>query len=361
ALVITISMLVGLLSGCTATAEGKAIFEAMMKTQTIKSSQSDMEITLKLDSTGLNESDAASFAQVSAMLKDAKLSMNMKHVANEDMTAAKAEVGMDMTLDGMSMEMGVWADMDYSGSEPRLKEVIKLPALVFASVPAMAGKEYIVMDLGKELRAAETDASGSSADYSDIMKAGKELQEKANAFLGSYLAQYDPGFKFLSDAGTKEITTPEGKVNAHIYRVSLDDKSAKKLVRYTVNNLAENENAMAFINEYLKFVQQVSLSTAAPASQPAELDRIMADFEAKKPELLAEFNAYMDRLENVRLLGDKGIVIEYAIDEEGFVVNQSTSLNLAIDMAELAAAMDAGSEVTGTINAVIDFNTLTYN
>lgn len=361
ALVITISMLVGLLSGCTATAEGKALIEAMLKTQTIKSSQSDMLMTLNLDATGLSEPDAASFAQVSAMLKDAKLSMNMKHAANEDMTAAKAEVGMDMTLGGMSMEMGVWVDMDYSGSEPRLKEVIKLPSMVFAAVPEMAGKEYIVMDLGDMMQTAGTDASGSSVDYSDLMKVGKELQEKANTFLGSYLAQYDPGFKFISDAGMKEITTPEGKVNAHIYRVSLDDKSAKKLVRYTVNNLADNKDAMAFIKEYMELVQSMSSITTTPASQPEELDKIMADFEAAKPELLAKFNDYMDQLENVQLLGDKGIVIEYAVDEEGFVVNQSTSLNLAIDMAKLAAVMGTESEASGTINAVIDFNTLTYN
>jgi len=361
ALVIAVIMLVGLLSGCTATAEGKALVEAMLKTQTIKSSQNDMEITLKLDAAGLSQADAASFAQASAMLKDAKLSMSMKQAANEELTAAKAEIGMDMTVGGMSMKMGVWADMDYSGSEPKFKEVIKFPAAVFAAAPAMAGKEYMVMDLGAMMKTAETDAPGSGVDYSNIMKAGKELQEKADAFLGSYLAQYDPGFKFISDAGMKEITTPEGKVNAHIYKVSLDDKSAKKLVRYTVNNLADNKDAMAFINEYLEFVQSMSAVTATPTVQPEELDGIMADFEAAKPEMLAKFNGYMDRLENVQLLGDKGIVIEYAIDGEGFVINQSTSLNLAIDMAELAAVLDTDSEATGTINAAIDFNTLTYN
>jgi hypothetical protein len=45
ALVIAISMLIGMLSGCTATVEGKALYDALVKTQSIKSSQNDMEFT----------------------------------------------------------------------------------------------------------------------------------------------------------------------------------------------------------------------------------------------------------------------------------------------------------------------------
>jgi len=356
-LLIVISIFAGILSGCTGTAEGKALYDAMVKSQGIRSSMNDIEMSLKLDSVGLNEQDTAAFTQLSAMLKDVNWSMNMKQVTNEELTASKSEVAMKVSMGGMSMDMGAWVDMDLTGSEPVLKETIKFPSMIFAAYPSLASKEYLVMDLGEMMKASGTGTSGEAADISGLMKGSKELKELADKFMAGYLAQYDPGFKLITDGGIKEITTPEGKVNAHIYRISLDDKSAKKLVRYTVNNLADNKDAMAFMTEYIKLVQQISASTAASA----ELDKIPADFEAQKPELIAKFNGFMDQIENTRILGDKGIVLEYAVNEEGFIVGQSANVDLAVSASLLSGAQGAGNADPGTINADIAFNMLTYN
>ncbi len=361
ALIIVISIFAGLLSGCTATAEGKALYDAMVKSQGIRSSMNNIEMSLKLNSTGLSEKDSASFAQASAMLKDVKWSMNMKQITNEELTASKSEVGMKVSMGGISMDMGAWVDMDLTGSEPVLKETIKLPSMVFAAYPSLAGKEYLVMDLGEMMKTSGTGTSGKTADISGFMKVSKDLKEKADVFLSSYLAQYDPGFKLIADAGMREITTPEGKVNAHIYKISLDDKSAKQLVRYTVNNLVDNKDAMAFVIEYLKLVQQVSVSANPQAGQSAELDKMLADFETQKPELLAKFNGFMDGIENTRFIGDKGIVLEYAIDENGFIVSQSANMDLIMDMSKLSGMAGAKNATPGTISAAIDFNMLTYS
>lgn len=361
ALLIVISIFVGLLSGCTATAEGKALFDAMVKSQGIRSSMNDIEMSLKLDSAGLSEKDSAGFAQASAMLKDVKWSMNMKQITNEELTASKSEVGMKMSMGGISMDMGAWVEMDLTGSEPVLKEIIKVPSMVFAAYPSLAGKEYLVMDLNDMMKTSGTGTSGEVADISGFMKVSKELKEKADVFLSSYLAQYDPGFKLITDAGMREITTPEGKVNAHIYKISLDDKSAKQLVRYTVNNLADNKDAMAFVIEYVKLVQQVSVSANPQAGQSVEFDKMLADFETKKPELLTKFNGFMDGIENTRLIGDKGIVLEYAIDEKGFIVSQSANMDIVMDMSMLSGMTGAENAAPGTISAAIGFNMLTYN
>ncbi|NLK36233.1 MAG: hypothetical protein GX301_12515 [Gracilibacteraceae bacterium] len=343
-------MLIGMLTGCNVTTEGKALYDAFEKTQTIKSSQNDMEFSLKLDATGLSEQAQLSFEQMKAVLNGAKLSMSMKQIVNSNMES-KAEASTSMSMGGMSMNMSVWVDMDLNNSEPRFIEIVKLPAVMAATDPTMAGKEYLVMNLGEMMKSTEA----------DIMKFTADLQEKANVFLAAYMKLYDPGFKYITDAGTKSIATPEGTVKAHLYQIKLDDKSVKKLIRYTVNNLAENKDAMDFATEYINFMQKLTESVASSTSSNSDLDKFMSEFETKKPELLAEFNRYMDKIEDIKLIGDKGINFEYAIDENGFIVSQSGSMDFVIDMAKLKSMGTDNAEGSGVYYVTIDFSMLTYN
>lgn len=361
AIILTLCMLVGLLSGCTATVEGKALYDALVKSQTIKSSQNTMELSFKLDASGLSEQDQASFAMMKAMLNDAKLSMDMKQVTNEDNTATKAEIDMDMLMGGMSMNMGVWVDMDLTGNESKFKEIIKFPSMLAASDPSLAGKEYLIMDLGKMTDISNPGGTATAIDYSDLVEVSKELQEKADKFLASYLAQYDPGFKFITDAGTRDIVTPEGTVKAHVYQIKLDDSSAKNLIRYTVNNFADNKDAVAFLNEYMKFIQEFAGSAAGSASSTAELDKIMSEFETAKPELLAQFNSFMDKLDDIQLIGEKGIILEYAVDTNGYIVSQSGSMDLVVDLAKLGALGNSSVQAAGVYSATFDFSMVSYN
>ncbi|KUO77695.1 MAG: hypothetical protein APF77_13210 [Clostridia bacterium BRH_c25] len=364
ALIIVMCMVIGALSGCTPATEGKALYDAMIKSQSIKSSQNDVEFTLRLDAAGISEQDKAAFEQMKAVLNGAELSMNMKQSANTDNTAAKAEVDMIMNMGGMSMDMGVWVDMDLNGDSPKFKEIIKLPAMMTATNPAMAGKEYMVMDIGETMKGSEVDGQVSDMDYAETMKLTKEFQEKATAFMAKYLAQYDPGFKFISDAGTKEMITPERTVKAHVYQVKLNDKTAKKLVRYTVNNFADNKDAMDFAVEYMKLIQKFTVPTPGAVSPTAEFEKFIAGFENEKPEMLAEFNKAMDQLESIQLIGDNGITLEYAIDENGYIISQSGSMDFIIDVAKLDSIESIGNSEpagVGIYTVGFDFSMLSYN
>lgn len=364
ALIMVICMAIGMLSGCTAYSEGKALYDAMIKSQSIKSSQSEMQFTLRMDATGLSEEDQLSFAQAKAMLNGANMSMKMKQSSNADNTASKAQVDMGMHFAGMSIEdMAVWVDMDLSGNTLKFKEIVKLPAMMTAMDPSLAGKEYIVMDFSDIMTIPGTNGQEPKVDYSEIMKHTKELQDKTLVFLGKYLAQYDPGFKFISDAGMRSIVTPERTLNAHVYQVKLDDKAAKKLLRYTVNNMANNKDVVDFAVEYMKFLQKFVGTEPGGADALADLNQAIADFEKNKPAMLAEFNKAMDQIENIQLIGDKGIMLEYAIDENGYIVSQSGSMDFIFDTAKLDSLEDLDGEIpsTGVYNLGFDFSMLSYN
>lgn len=363
-LIVTMGMIIGLLSGCTNAAEGKTLYDAMVKTQSIESSQNDLQFTLRLDAAGLNEQDKVQFEQVKAMLNGAKMSINMKQTANADNTAAKAQADVNTFFGGMSLNMGVWVDMELNDNSPKFKEIIKLPALLTAIDPSMAGKEYLVMDFNDMANVTEVNGQVPSMDYADTIKLTKEFEEKYTVFIGKYLAQYDPGFKFITDAGTRDVITPERTVKAHVYQVKLDDKAAKKLVRYTVNNFADSKDAMDFAVEYLKLIQKFAVNTPGAASPTAELDKMLADFEKEKPALLEKFNKFMDQIESIQLIGDKGVTLEYAIDENGYIVSQSGSMDFVIDLAKLESLEGMENSMpasVGVYSVGIDFSMLTYN
>ncbi len=364
-IIVVICLMAAMLSGCTAAAEGKALYDAMIKAQTIKSSQSEIQFALRLDASGLSEQEQMSFAQVKAMADGASMSINMKQHTNDDNTAVKMQMDLGVSFGGMIInDMSIWADMDLNGDKPKFIEIIKPPAMLTAMEPSFAGKEYMVMDLGSAFAAQETDGQMAGANYADTIKLAKELQEKTLVFMGKYMAQYDPGFKFISYEGKSEVTTPEGIVNADIYGVKLDDKAAKKLLRYTVNNLANNKDVMEYAVEYIDFMKKFAVSAPEGVDPAAEMDKAMAEFEIKKPEILAQFNEAMDQIENIQLVGDKGITLEYAIDENGYIVSQSGSMDFVIDVAKLDAmtGVEDSAQTSSAIYTIgIDFSALIYD
>lgn len=353
-----------LLSGCTASAEGKAFYDAMLKAQSIKSSQNDIKYTFRFDATDLSESDTAAINQIKAMLNNMEMAMNMKQVTNTDNTVLKMQSDVNIQMGGMSMNMGVWADMDLNGTNPKFIEIIKYPTMITAANPYMAGKEYMVMDLGKTMDSSVGYGREPEGYNADKIKLIKEMQDKTNAFLAEYLVQYDPGFKLITDLGTRDILTPEGTVNARIYQIKLDDKSAKKLIRYTVNNFAENKAAMEYAADYLNFMGKFIASTPGAIDPADGMGKLMESFDKDEPELIKKFDGIMDKLEDIQLIGDKGIILEYAMDENGYIINQYGSMDFIFDISKLSELKEmngSSSEKTGIINFGIDFTVLQYN
>lgn len=352
---LAVCMITVMLSGCTSTAEGKVLYDAMMKSQNVKSCESDTKLTFRLDASGLNEQEQVAFEQIKAVLNNAEMSISMKQNVNADNAATMAKANANVSMGGIKMDMDIWLDMDMNSNPIKLKEIITVPAIITATDPSMAGKEYIVFDLGAMFNTPETEGQVSDVEISDTVKMMKEMQEKTLAFMSQYLIKFDPGFKFITDEGTRDIVTPERTVKAHIYQIKLDDKAAKKLVRYAVNDFVNSKEAMDFFTEYLKFIQKYTVSVMGAENSSVDFSDIMAEFENKKPEILAKFNAFMDSIENIQIIGEKGLVLEYAIDENGYVIGQSGSMDFVIDAAKFSSIIDdntaepaavAGTETT---------------
>ncbi|AET70431.1 cell wall-binding protein [Desulfosporosinus orientis DSM 765] len=348
------------LTGCSQNQQ--VIFDAAMKMQDVTSLEQQTTLTFNLSGAGFDSAVQQQVDMASSFLNNAQLDFDSKTTMNQEKTVAKAQVEMNLSMQGMTINMPVWVDSDFSGDTPKLKEVVKLPQVAAASLPSQfAKKEYMVLNpfnMGS--------ANPSSFNFSNL--AGlSSLQSQQIDFLTSYAKRFNPDVKVVSK-GSQYVETNDGRKLAKIYEVKLNDAELKELIRYTVNNFAQDKEAMTFVKTFMHSILGMNQSSSQGIGL-SEFDEAFAEFEENKDEFLDSFNTVMDQLKDVTLLGDQGIELQYAI-ANGYVVKESGTIDLKVDLAQIskimaAPGMDeesiAESGPSGTLNLKIDFSTVTSN
>jgi hypothetical protein len=150
---------------------------------------------------------------------------------------------------------------------------------------------------------------------------------------------------------------------ATIYELKLSDKTFKDLIRYTAKNFVENKEAMKFIKEYMLFtISTIGLPEDELKVAKEEMEKSFSEMETQLPEVFNEINKGLDEIEDIKILGDKGITIRYAINNDGFIINESGYAEFVIDLATLNKTInDANSSIepsdslTGKYTIGIDF------
>ena len=89
----------------------------------------------------------------------------------------------------------------------------------------------------------------------------------------------------------------------------------------------------------------------------------MAKLKKDLPELKKKFNKFMDDFKDVKLLGEEGIVIEYGVNNDGYIVREVGKIDLNIDLKSIGEATGNSAlvEDLGILKLEINFNTKNYN
>lgn len=350
-------------TGCSS--DEIALFEASLKMQTANSMETKTDINLSLEVTGLSEESRQLMEVFLSALKDIKITVNQKVNQNDARTVAQAQVDMTIEASGLKANAGLWIDSDFSGEKPVLKQIIKPPSIIGMFVPPQAGiKEYIIYDLGEAMN------TSGAGDYSSIVEFQQKQQLQLVEFVRKYIQQFNPGFTV---AERKESRTVSGRP-VTVYEARFDDASFKAFIRYAINNFLQNEDALSFLKESMLSSAYISQSAASQAGKPApDPEKTVEDFMNSIPQFLEQANKLLDALESVQILGDKGILVEYFVDDEGYVVGESGTADIVIDINALAEffaklvppkeGTPAASPLTpeGIWRIGVNYNTEVYN
>lgn len=343
------------LTGCSS--DGKKLYEALNKTQSIKSSESNTEVSLKFSAKGLTKENEAIVAQVIPFINNSKVTMASKMSDNDGKTKAKLQSDINVEFGGTSTKIGFWMDYYLNEDKPVVKEIIKMPAMVTAAMgPEYAGKEYAVMDFTN----TQAMPGMEGMDFSKMIKLGMDFQKKTNEFLGKYLEQFNPSTKVVTSLGTKTV----GDETLQMYQIKMDDAAFKNIIKYSCNNLLENKDAVKFMKEYLVAVSQLANAKGPEGDKvKADLEKSINDLDKALPEAQKQINKTFDTVKDIKLIGDKGIVINYGINKDGYVVSKSGTIDFTFDIEKLGKAFDEknGGKQKGIYNLTIDFNSTVKN
>ena len=350
-----LTLILALALGLTGCVGGELkLYDAFNKMQDITSLDTDMEMTFTFETEGFSEEEQMVLQQISAMLNNAKVKTHQRQVLNEEQTVVKAEMNTIMDFGGMTMDMGLWVDMDLTEDEQKMVEIIKMPQMLMSFIsPEDPAKEYIVYDLGEMMKAEDVEFN-----FAEIMEFSKELQPKLAEFMKEIQKDFKPGFKVVTQKDDKVVN---GK-KLEIYEVKLDDATLKELVKYAINYSLEDEKTLEFFKEYMDAVMSMGM---IPEEEREAAEKEIAEgfkeFENQIPEMKEKFNEFMEKYKDVEILGDKGIVVEYGIDDKGYIVHEAGNMDLKIDLGKIAEVLEEDTEMQGIIKLGVDFKSEYYN
>lgn len=346
-------------TGCTANEQ--RLYNALMKNQEITSMESDTDITFSLEGKDFPKEQQAILQEIIKYANNSQVSIHQKADSNEDKTVSKAQGNMNLVFGDYKIPMEVWVDVDASKDDPTMVEIIKMPQDIMKMIsPEDGNKQYIVYDMDKIMAEAS-----QKMDKNKLIEFSKDFQTKYVDFIKDYIKNFDPGFKMAKYKGTRSV---DGK-SLYLYEVKLDDASFKKLIRNTVNNSLEDKDTIKFIEEYMNAIVDIMEIPEGEQLSKEEMKQELVELEKEIPNFKAQFNKFMDKIEDVKIIGDKGIVIEYGINSAGYIVHESGNIDLTIDLKAIENVFgntedEQGQGVvkqTGILKLGIDFNTKIRN
>lgn len=332
------------------------IFNANLKMQDVNSMKAHTTMTFKLSGSGLEPTAQQQFDTASTFLNNAKLDLDVLTNGNPQKTTSQSQVAINLVTPGMTINLPCWVDSDLTGNTPNVKEIVKLPQIAKASLPTqIASKEYMVLNTSDMNKSVP-----NTMDMTSLMEFSKDFQAKEVAFLTSYAQRFNPNLD-TADNGIQYVQTDEGLVPARAYEVKLNDAQFKYFIRYTVNNFVQDSEAMNFVKDFMDSILGFS-QVPDKAKTSSDFDQAFKEFDTNKAQFLTQFNTAMDQLNNVPLLGDKGIDLQYDISR-GYLIKKSGTIDLKVDLAQINQFVNTLSgqqspiEAKGLLNLMINYNT----
>ncbi|MDR3541259.1 MAG: hypothetical protein P4L69_09895 [Desulfosporosinus sp.] len=333
------------------------IFNVALKTQAAKSMQTHTTMTFQLSCTDFDPAVQPQIDQATLFANNAKLDFNVKTNANEQKTAVQSQIDMNLALQGMNISVPIWADVDLTGNTPIITEIIKVPQIAKTSLPPkFASKDYMVIS-----PTTSSTSPLSSVDMTQLINFSKTFQATETSFLTSYSQRFNPAVNVV-DNGIQNLQTDDGLKPARMYEITLNDTQFKDFIRYTVNNFVQDQEAMNFVKTFMDSVLGFS-QTPDKAKSLSDFDQAFSEFKTNRPQFLTNFNTAMDQLNDITILGDKGLDLQYAISG-GYLAQKSGSIDLKVNLAQINAFVNnlnghpsAPITAQGNVNLMVNFKT----
>jgi len=319
--IIAIAMLVFVLPISIVNAQTKTLSDAILKTSNATSMESNGNVSLTFKAEGLSNQEQQDFEMISEILNNFQVNFNSKVSGNSDGTISRQYVKMSANIAGSPYSGEVWSDINLAGKTPIVKGIVKSPQLFEMMLSPDYKNKYMLLDFAQIENMPEMQGQLGSMDFGKMMGENKELQGMIITLIEKYSSQLGSNYDFISH-------------NGNAYNVKISDAQFKDMIRNVVNLTAKNKAIQNIISDLI--VSQMKNSGATTQeinTTSSDMKQMFVTLESQ--EFLDQFNQTMDKLRDVKILGDQGIDITYTIDENGYVIKTKGVIEVVIDMAKL--------------------------
>ena len=344
-------------TGCSS--DETKLLEAVIKSQSINSMEAKEVISIQLDASGLSQEDQQKSAAFIQLINNMNITLNEKMVRDADNGLVKVELLSDFTLGGVNSYANIWLDSSVSNGQPQIKEIFQFPPFAtMALTKGISGKDYIVLDTAS--MQGQSPSPVNVPSLNNLTGLNKEIIEKTSQFYLSYAKNLKPGFDIVKSTGANGA---DGKLQT-LYQLKLSDSAFKDYISFLVNDLGKNKENLQLIKDYITSIMEITMSANPEVKIPQEeLDKSLSMLESQIPNFVESFNTYWVDVKDTPLLGKDGIIVNYIIDSNGYLVGQSSTIDLIMDLGKISETLSKfpnfpiNEAISGKVNLKITTNT----
>lgn len=305
--ILGIVLALGLLSGCTSLS-GVKLTKAMVKQLDTKSLQADSQISLNIQTKGLDITDE----EQGIIDQINKTSINISEQSdiknNRYIAAVKANV------DGT----------EYDG------ELYIRGEKFWAKIPSE--DKYIEYSPNQLVMNNE-----SPINLEQQVKLQNKMKPIAMKFIKDYVQEYKYAFNNISNKGNAIITTPEGQKEVTLIELKIDNSEVRDLIKYTINNAVNSDTLVEYIKAIITLMYNEDPSLFEGQLQEELLEEIDKTVEEGRDSINSSpedfestINQITDEIMNYVKIGESGLVFTYGIDNNDNIVSVEEKLALTI-------------------------------
>lgn len=342
------------ITGCDA-GDKLELLNALEKTAEISSWESRSQVRFANVAFDTNIEAMLALQLFIPLIDNLSLEAQQKSKHSIDKKRVRMQSDISIVSSGFSDRTTMWTDYDLGKQPPLAKQIIKLPVSVTASLPEdLTDKEYFVMD-HEDLPAAE---DISPQDYTEMLNDMKGFQSDLIQLLKDHALNKDPGFIVVRQMKDQVVNGEK----MSLYQLKLDDKSFKTVMGYALSVFSENEQTKNLLKDFIMMLGSIAEGTEAGQ----DISMAYAALSDGDAPLMNEIDLIMSAVDDVTILGDRGIEMNFLINKDGYIVNQNGVFDFHMDSQQVEDAFEELAGDTGydgketykfSFGMAVEFNT----
>jgi hypothetical protein len=282
---------------------------------------------------------------LSELLDGSGLAYSIKVDCDKEYNNVKEELIFTPSLLGgqlKNLTFGMWADFR-SGDPANSSMCFKVPPLYTSINKNTAGKDYLTLNFGEIMAMAGEDADIDIEGWFDLGGIVKQASEFSKPICDGIIKAallLNPDEVYVGNP--RPIVDEFGK-RGYVYTLKITDSGLKKLLKSIVNDIdkeSAKEILLTTLDATIKYMDSMADLSYIYQDIVEELEYLKEElednFDFGYEMVIPRLNVALDSLNNVRILGNRGVAVDIEVDSRGFVTGCKGIIEFAIDIETIA-------------------------